>query len=617
MRRIMPLLLVLLLLAGCSAERAEPLASVPAPTAEPVPVETLTPVLEPTPEPTPMPSYDPTYWDDPIAGPVEGGYEFRSEELGLSFTVPAEISERVGVVYGINYFNPQGPSLTLYYYPEDGSMPHFLSSIVVVSPRSSFFDRDNWYQDSMIGKSIVAVSETGLFFTQGQIGGVDISTDDPDWDDYMETSALLSRALEESFKTDKPSCLPELSAGSVLQTAIALEDRGGASMSRAEFAQLAFDMLEAENKGEDYSLNYSDVATDDEAAHAIAYLASYGLVSGCTGDEFRPDEAVTRAEFAELTQKLLFESWPEWYGDPLGSPDVDDSHPAYSYLNYAWKNGWLTTDSEGNFRPDEPITDAEAAWALRAVLMQKLRGGEILPDPGFEVTSCWLSEDFGEGGKALVLCGEGGVFRAYVCLEHTEDCVRTMPSTLGSGFEPEGGSARLDLGYISLELTRATWSETVNALRDLPCLPGEVNLPIASETSREDALRTLGQPLGISEQSGLERWDYGTTVFKFESLDDTLRLLSIDSSDARFAPSLRGVCLGDPYSDLRGMTPGDHKAQEGVWYQYGGKDGAREEISLGEGSGRYILIADEGWSLCFYIDDADMYTITRIVYEAR
>lgn len=616
MRRMIPLILALMLLAGCAAKSA-PTVSAPEPTAEPVPVETLKPVLEPTPEPTPVPSYDPTYWDDPIAGPVEGGYEFRSEELGLSFTVPAEISEKVGVVYGINYFNPQGPSLTLYYYPEDGSIPHFLSSIVVVSPRSSFFDQDNWYQGTMTSQNIIAASETSLYFKLGSIGGSDISMDDPAWDDFIETSKLLSFALEESLQVDEPSGTPALDADTVLDTAIALEARGGTSMTRAEFAQLAFDMLEAENKDEEYSLTYTDVAGDREAAHAIAYLASYGLVSGCSGDEFRPDESITRAEFAELAQKLLFESWPEWYGDPLGSTDVDDSHPAYSYLNYAWKNGWLTTGSEDNFRPDEPITDAEAAWALRAVRTQKLRGGEILPDPGFEVTSYWLSEPFGNGGQALVLGGEGGVFCAYVCLEHTEDSVKTMPAARGSGFEPEGDSARLDLGYLTLKLGRVMWSDAANALRYLPCLPGEVKLPVSSYTSRENALRTLGQPLGISEQGGVERWDYGTTVFEFAADGDVLSLKSIDSSDARFAPNLREVCLGDPYSDLRGITPGDHKAQEGVWYQYGGEGGAREELSLGEDSARYVLIADEGWSLCFYIDDADMYTITRIVYEAR
>lgn len=608
MRRMIPLTLALLLLAGCAAESA-PTVSAPEPEAEYVPAPTSTPAPEPSSEPTP----EPNYWDNPVAGPAKGGYEFRSDKLGLSFTVPAEISEKVGVVEGIDYFDPEGTSLTIYYYPEDGGGAHFLTSIVAVSPRSAFFDQDNWYQGLMTSQNIIAASETSLYFKLGSIGGTDIWRDDPNWDDFIETSKLLSVALEESLQVDEPSGTPALDADTVLDTAIALEARGGTSMTRAEFAQLAFDMLEAENKGEDYSLNYSDVATDDEAAHAIAYLASYGLVSGCTGDEFRPDEAVTRAEFAELTQKLLFESWPEWYGDPIGSTDVDDSHPAHSYLNYAWKNGWLTTDSEGNFRPDEPITDAEAAWALRAIWMQKLRGEVFLPDPGFEVTSWWLSEPFGNGGQALVLGGDSGVFCAYVCLEHTEYSVKTMPAALGSGFEPEGDRARLDLGYLTLKLNRVIWSDAANALGDLPCLPGEVKLPISSYTSREDALRTLGQPLGISEQGGVERWDYGTTVFEFAADGDALSLKSIDSSDARFAPNLREVCLGRLSAANVLSFPRDTERTNGVWRCYGGEDGARAEICSDEDG--YILIADESYELRLWLDTENGGSVCRVVYE--
>lgn len=623
MKRMIPLILALALLAGCAAVDA-PSVSAPAPEVEAVP--TAAPTPEPTPEPTPAPEptqapdepeYDPDHWKNPVAGPAEGGYEFVSEELGFRFTVPEEISERVGVVPGVNGFEAGEWSFTIYYYPEDGSAAHFLSSIAAVSPRSSFFDEDNWYQGAGADVTIIDAGETALYFKLGQIGGSDISADDPDWDDYTEVSKLLADALDEGFTVDSPSCVPEPDSGRIRDAALELEGRGGASMTRAELAQLAFDMLEAENKDEGYTLGYADVDAESEAAQAIAYLASYGLVSGCDGDEYRPDEAATRAEFAELLSKLLFEYSPMSYGEPLAAPDTPDTHPAYRYLNYAWKYGWLTADEDGSLRPDEPITDAEAAWALRSARLQQLRGGEILPDPGFEVTSYWLSESFGEGGQALVLCGEGGVFCAWVCLEYTEDGVMTLPMATGSQFSPEGDTARLDLGYVTLNLRRVRWSEAVNALRGTPVMPGEVKLPVAAQTSRENALRVLGEPLGVSEQSGLERWDYGTTVFKFEADGDALRLISIDSSDARFAPNLRGVCLGDMYTDITGSTPGRGSSQEGLWYKYGGEDGAREEVCLGDGTENYVLIDDgNGGSLRFYIGD-DGYTITRVVYEAR
>ncbi len=38
-----------------------------------------------------------------------------------------------------------------------------------------------------------------------------------------------------------------------------------------------------------------------------------------------------------------------------------------TYMNYAWKCGWLEVDDSGDIRPDEPITAAEAAQALSVV----------------------------------------------------------------------------------------------------------------------------------------------------------------------------------------------------------------------------------------------------------
>ena len=63
-------------------------------------------------------------------------------------------------------------------------------------------------------------------------------------------------------------------------------------------------MLTADNKDKEYPLNFSDVGAGTEAAHAIAYLDSYGMFYGHDGEFFRPDEPFTRAEFAELLQRL-------------------------------------------------------------------------------------------------------------------------------------------------------------------------------------------------------------------------------------------------------------------------------------------------------------------------
>lgn len=145
-------------------------------------------------------------------------------------------------------------------------------------------------------------------------------------------------------------------------------------MTREAAAQLAFDLLKAENKAQEYPLPYTDVTPGTEAAHAIAYLSSYGLLtryardgSELDGTKFRPDEAITRGEFAMLLHRLSFQPSPEfYYAVPA---DMDLEHWASSYVIYGWICGWLEADGS-DLRPDDPITCAEAAQALQCVADQ-------------------------------------------------------------------------------------------------------------------------------------------------------------------------------------------------------------------------------------------------------
>ena len=158
----------------------------------------------------------------------------------------------------------------------------------------------------------------------------------------------------------------------MLAEVAALESAPAETMTRAEGAVWAFGLLAADNKENEYPLNFSDVGAGTEAAHAIAYLDSYGMFYGHDGEFFRPDEQFTRAEFAELLQRLHLAElqgnpYPGWYGEPIEATDIDAEHWAYDVMNRACKDGWLEMDGNGRIRPDEPVTAAEMAHALRAV----------------------------------------------------------------------------------------------------------------------------------------------------------------------------------------------------------------------------------------------------------
>ena len=309
-------------------------------------------------------------WPEFAAGPAEGGYEFSSAKLGLTFTVPAEVSEKVAVASGVRYYDPDGASLTLYYVPENGRYPLTMFYLVAESPRADFFRPGSWYYSTATGHPVAAMSENSVYFTMGPLGGSEIGRDDPLWDDYIATSSAVSAAIRESMAVDDASSIPALDTSAVSAAAKELAARGGDALTRSEAAQLAFGLLSAGNKAQKYPLDYTDVEPGSESAQAIAYLDSYGLLrrystdgEDLDGTRFRPGGDITRAEFVTLLQRLSFSPFPLAYGDPEG---IDGGHWAYAYVNYALKCGWLE-QAGGGVRADEPITCAEAAHALECV----------------------------------------------------------------------------------------------------------------------------------------------------------------------------------------------------------------------------------------------------------
>ena len=371
MKRIIPLLLAVLILSACGAPAAAP-SPTPTPEVQPSPTHTVTPSPEPLPELSPHlpPSGYP--WPEFVAGPAEGGYTFRSEELGFSFTVPAEVSHKVAVSEGVEYWDPDGPSFTVYYVPENGRYPITLFYVAVESPRAGYFHPGNWYYGARTSTTIEAMSECSAYITQSQMGGSEIGPKDPLFDDYLETSGIVGRAISDGIVVDEPSSVPKLDTTALPVKAGELVAKGDATMTRAEAAQLAFDLLTAANKDEVYPLDYADVSTNSEYAHAIAYLDSYGLLTRYSrggedldGNLFRPNEPITRAEFAMLLHRLSFKTFPHAYA--AGLENIEYEYWASPYVNYAWHCGWLGLDENGDIRPDEPITTTEAAQALFVV----------------------------------------------------------------------------------------------------------------------------------------------------------------------------------------------------------------------------------------------------------
>lgn len=342
MKRLIPLTLATLLLASCGAPAAPPSAS---------PTEQICEV-------------------DFVAGPEERAYTYTDEKLGLSLFIPDEFAPLVAISEGIDFWDEGGDSISLYYLPPQREYGCSLMESIVRVPRREHFDPERFYNHYMTSYGVVAASEDSLYVLVEPIGGVMIGHET--LEAYTELCAKMeSNFFKENMRVTAQDALPELTAESVLAAAEALSADGGATMTRAEAALWAAALLTAGNKDKDYELRYTDVEPGTDEALAIAYLDSYGTYYGHDEALFRPDDPLTRADFAELLQRMQlarfqFTQYPHWYGNPVEVSDLDETHWAYDVLNRAYKDGWLTVEN-GAIRPDDAITAAEMATVLRVL----------------------------------------------------------------------------------------------------------------------------------------------------------------------------------------------------------------------------------------------------------
>ncbi len=93
------------------------------------------------------------------------------------------------------------------------------------------------------------------------------------------------------------------------------------------------------------------------AESAITSWQDKGLISGYTDGTFKPDNSVTRAEFASMVNKAL--GLTEKGDVPFS--DVKSGSWYYDAISIAVKAGYCSGYEDGTFKPDATITRAEAA----------------------------------------------------------------------------------------------------------------------------------------------------------------------------------------------------------------------------------------------------------------
>ncbi len=122
-----------------------------------------------------------------------------------------------------------------------------------------------------------------------------------------------------------------------------------------------------------FASNYSDVADDSAYAEAIETLSKLNIFTGDDQDgdgvmSFRPEDKVTRAEFAALIARIQgFEGTAMSQTTTIFN-DVPATHWASGYIAQATNQGIVNGYGDGNFGPEDEVKYEEAIKMIMATL---------------------------------------------------------------------------------------------------------------------------------------------------------------------------------------------------------------------------------------------------------
>ena len=150
------------------------------------------------------------------------------------------------------------------------------------------------------------------------------------------------------------------------------------NITRAEVATIFFRLLTDDVRDENLTKTnrYSDVAATSWYNTAVSTLSSMGIITGYPDGTFRPNAAITRAEFAAIAARFDND------GDKTAAKFSDiATHWAKDEISIAYNNGWITGYPDGTFGPQRSITRAETMTLVNRVLnRQPETEDDLLPN---------------------------------------------------------------------------------------------------------------------------------------------------------------------------------------------------------------------------------------------
>jgi hypothetical protein len=109
------------------------------------------------------------------------------------------------------------------------------------------------------------------------------------------------------------------------------------------------------------AVEFPDVPADYWARPFIDDLSRRGIITGLEDGTYRPEQPVTRAQFAALIQSILP---PDQSQAAIAFNDVNADYWATPAINAAVQAGFLRGYPDGSFQPDQPVSRVQVLASL-------------------------------------------------------------------------------------------------------------------------------------------------------------------------------------------------------------------------------------------------------------
>lgn len=151
--------------------------------------------------------------------------------------------------------------------------------------------------------------------------------------------------------------------------------RPEANITRSEVVVIFFRLMTEDFRQANWATEnpFFDVNNGDWYNSALSTATRAGLIRGCSSGGFEGQRSITRGEFAAIAARFDSEEYqgPDLFSDLSG-------YWGKREINQAARQGWILGYPDGTFRPNDPITRAEAIALINRMLLRSPAPGALM-----------------------------------------------------------------------------------------------------------------------------------------------------------------------------------------------------------------------------------------------